>query len=143
MKKLAIITVFVMFLTGCSLLEDVNNSLDYAEEATSYLTELSNFAEEGPQMIQDVINNNVNEQELEQQLQDIKTEIENFNQVEVPALAEDIHNNLMAKNEELLNEINTLIENGNIAIEQLENSEIIRTMNEESELLNRIENLGL
>ncbi|SER67965.1 hypothetical protein SAMN04487944_10832 [Gracilibacillus ureilyticus] len=143
MKRLSIIGITILFLTGCSFLEDVNSSLDYAEKATTYLTELSNFAEEGPQMIEGVMNDTVTEQELEEQLLTIQSMIEDFNKVEVPAVAEEIHQNIMMKNEELLNEINTVIEDGNLVIDQLENSEIVQTINEASELLNRIENLGL
>lgn len=73
----------------------------------------------------------------------LKQDIEDFIQInDVPSVAKDIHQELVAKNELLLDEINKVLQNGNLALNKLENSEIFTTITELTNLLNRIENLG-
>lgn len=143
MKKIVLGILLVFFLSGCSLLEGVNDSIDYTKEATEHIKNLSDFAEEAPQLIQNAANDSSVKEELKNKLTDLKQEIETFNLIEAPTIAKDIHQNLVEKNEKVLSEINRMLENGQLAIEKIENSEIIQTLNEVSQLLNQIENLGL
>jgi hypothetical protein len=130
-------------LSACSLLDEVNNSLDYVNEAKSYINSLSDFAEEAPQLIQDAAVDPEVKQDLENQLNTLVEDINEFNTIEAPAIAEDIHQDLVTKNEVLIDEINTAMENGELALEKLENSEIINTVNDITSLLESIEKLEL
>ncbi|WP_338785922.1 DUF6376 family protein [Metabacillus sp. FJAT-53654] len=145
MKKIVsvILILATMMLSACSLLDEVNNSLDYVNEAKSYINSLSDFAEEAPQLIQDAAVDPEVKQDLENQLNTLVEDINEFNTIEAPAIAEDIHQDLVTKNEALIDEINTAMENGELALEKLENSEIINTVNDVTSLLDSIEKLEL
>ncbi|OAS88490.1 MULTISPECIES: DUF6376 family protein [Metabacillus] len=145
MKKVVsvILILATMMLSACSLLDEVNNSLDYVNEAKSYINSLSDFAEEAPQLIQDAAVDPEVKQDLENQLNTLVEDINEFNTIEAPAIAEDIHQDLVTKNEALIDEINTAMENGELALEKLENSEIINTVNDVTSLLDSIEKLEL
>jgi Family of unknown function (DUF6376) len=141
-KALLVVTVF-MFLSGCSLLGEVNESIDYVSEATSHINTLNSFAEDAPQLVQEAISDPAAKEELEAQLVSLKQDIEAFiNLNEVPSIAENIHQKLVDKNELVLGEINQVLEDGQVAVQKLEDSQLFQTVNEVTELKNQIENLG-
>lgn len=147
MKKifsvLAIISLVVV--SGCSLLGEVNNSIDYANEATDYLDKASQFAEDVPQLAQDAVMNQDARENLETELKTMKEDIQNFNETEAPSIAEDIHTQIEEYNAKLTEGIDTYlnnIENGKYDPAELENSEIMQTLNDLTSLMNKIENLG-
>ncbi|MRG86833.1 DUF6376 family protein [Salinibacillus xinjiangensis] len=144
MKKIAgLFILLTILLTGCSLFNEVNESLDYVNETKDYIQTLSDFGAEAPQLIEEANSNPEVEQELQQQLEGLQGEVDQFLQMEPPAVAEDLHQQLVNHSENLETTINQVMENGNIAIEQLENSQLIRTINEINNLLNQLENLQL
>jgi len=142
-KGIALLVVtMLMLLSGCSFLGEVNDSIDYVNEATTHINTLNAFAEEAPQLAQEAITDPEVRQDLETQLVSLKQDIEEFISLnEIPSIAEDIHQELVAKNEILLTEINKVLENGQLAVDKLENSEIFTTVNEVTSLMNQIENL--
>ena len=142
MKKIVCILIASIVLSGCSLISEVNQTLEYANEATAYLTELSQFAEEAPQLIQDTSTNPQAREELENSLNTLKQDMEQFNETEAPAIAQDIHEQLVSKNEQILSEIEKATENGELLIDQLENSAIFTTIHEMNELMSQLEQLG-
>src|SRR5690554_3788410 len=100
MKKIALLIFSVVFLlSGCGLLEETQNTLNYATETTEYLNELSNFAAEVQNLSE---GENINIDQLENTLSNLEQTVENFNTLEVPAIAEGIHEDILAKNEQLL-----------------------------------------
>lgn len=144
MRKLTLLFVAVfgsLMLSACSLLGEVNNTLEYVNKATDHINTLSTFAEQAPQMLQDAALNENVKQDLENQLNNLIVEIEEFNSLEAPKIAEDIHQQLVSKNNVIIEEINTVLESGHI--ENLENTQIFETINEVTTLLNQIEQLGL
>jgi vacuolar-type H+-ATPase subunit I/STV1 len=145
MKKIRYLILSVMFLMlgGCSVLEGVNNSLAYLNETTDYINELSTFAEEAPSLVQEAATNPDSLKQLENQVSSLESSAKEFNELEPPSVAEDVHNSIVEKNEKLLNEINNAKLNGEIAIEQINNSEIFTTINEIKELQTQLEELGL
>lgn len=133
-KRIGMFFVIIVFvLSGCSFLEDANNSLDYINETTDYINDLSNFAEDATSL---------NGTELESRLVTLKGNIEDFMNLEAPDFAADIHQELETKSQILLDATNNILESGEIAIEQLEQSEIFQTINKITNLLNQIEQLG-
>lgn len=145
MKRAILIIALLMsmLLSGCSLLGEVNQSLEYVNEATEYMNQLSNFAEEVPQLIQEATVSTEAVDELETQLTNIIQQIEAFNGIEPPSIAKDIHQQLVSKNELLIEEINKVMVNGELLIDQLENSQIVETINQITTLQNQLEELGL
>ncbi|MBT2707563.1 hypothetical protein J7I91_06510 [Pseudomonas sp. ISL-84] len=132
-----------MLLSGCSFLGEVNDSIDYVNQATEHINTLNNFAEEAPQLIKEAASDPALKQELEDRLFTLKQDVEEFIALkDIPTLAEDIHQELVNQNEALLAEINKVLDHGNMALDQLENSQLFSTINEVTSLLNRIEALG-
>jgi PBP1b-binding outer membrane lipoprotein LpoB len=140
--------LLTLILSGCSLLGEVNDSLEYVDQATEQINTITNLGEEAPQMLRDAASDPEVKKELENQLNSLREDIAEFNEIEPPAIAEDLHQQLVNKNEELEDAINTIMENGEIAIDKLENVDlenipIFNTINEFRNILNQIEELGL
>ncbi|MBY0098822.1 DUF6376 family protein [Mesobacillus maritimus] len=141
--KTLLVVAVSMFLSGCSFLGEVNESLDYVNEATTHIDTLNTFAEDAPQLVQEAISDTAAREELETQLVSLQQDIEEFiNLNDVPSIAENIHQELVDKNELLLSEINKVLEDGQIAVEKLEESQLFQTVNEVTNLMNQLENLG-
>jgi PBP1b-binding outer membrane lipoprotein LpoB len=140
--RLFMVTVIALSLAGCSFLEEAAGTVEYANKAAEHIEMLNAFAEDAPGMIEEAAKDSEIRQQLEERLVILKEDIENFIQLQdIPAAAEAIHEELAAKNEVLLAEINLAIDGGNLALDQLESSEMINTINDASALLNRIEGL--
>jgi PBP1b-binding outer membrane lipoprotein LpoB len=140
--RLFMFAVIALSLAGCSFLEEAAGTVEYANKAAEHIEKLNAFAEDAPGMIEEAAKNSEIRQQLEERLVILKEDIEDFIQLqEIPAAAEAIHEELAAKNEMLLAEINLAIDGGNLALDQLESSEMIKTINDASALLNRIEGL--
>ncbi|CAI6085480.1 DUF6376 family protein [Cohnella sp. JJ-181] len=138
-----VLVLSTMTLSACSLFQEANNSLQYADQAKQHLNNLADFAEQAPQQIQDAATNPETKQELENQLTALKKEIEQFNLIDAPAIATDLHQQIVEKNQVLLDEINQVLASGNLALDQLLNSPFISTINDITSFMNRIENLGM
>jgi PBP1b-binding outer membrane lipoprotein LpoB len=144
MKKLRLAALILLTITlsACSFFEEVNTSLDYVNTATEHIQNLTTFAEEAPQLIESALNNPEILQELESQVITLKADIEEFIALnDIPTIAKDIHQELVTRNEQLLQEINKVLENGHLALDKLESSQLFTTINEVTSLMNRIENL--
>ncbi|MCK9861217.1 DUF6376 family protein [Paenibacillus sp. ATY16] len=145
MRTLMILLLVVssMTLSACSLFESANQTVQYADSAQEHINRLTDFAEQAPQMIQDAATNPETKRQLEERLVALKEDIEQFNLMDAPAMAKDLHQQIIEKNQVLLQEINDALVNGHLALDQLQNSPIIQTITDITGLLNRIENLGL
>lgn len=144
-KVIAIIGVTGMvFLSGCSLLGEVNNTLDYVNTTTTYINSTKNFANEVPELANDAVTNEESRQQLEAELTTMKENIREFNETEVPTIAEDIHNQIVSTNVKLEDGIDMYlanIENGKLDPAILKDSEILTTINEISSLMDQIDKL--
>ncbi|QOY36669.1 DUF6376 family protein [Anaerobacillus isosaccharinicus] len=135
--------LFSIFLSGCSLLEEVNNSLDYVDKATDLINTWDDFGQEAPQMIQEAVANPEIKAALEEKLSALLVEVKEFNLTEAPAIAEEIHQKLVEKNEELTTIIENAMTNGELKLTELENSPLFSLISEVTRLMNAIEDLGL
>jgi len=145
MKKL--LTVFIMvstllFLSACSLLEDASNTLEYADKALEHTNTLSAFAQEAPQLVQEAATDPEKKQELEDRLTTLRADIEEFNSLEAPGFAEGLHESFVTKNEEVLQIVDSAMENGELAVETLENSQLFQVIDDLIQLKTQIEELG-
>jgi hypothetical protein len=144
MRKLLIglSVLAALFLTGCSLVEGINDSLEYTNKAMEHVDTWNNFGQEAPQLIQAAATSPEAKAELEAKLTTLLAEIDEFNQTEPPAIAEGIHQKIVEKNLALKGVIENAMVNGEVALEKLENSELLRLINEVTKLKNMIEGLG-
>ena len=144
MKK--IISLFAvtvaLLLGGCSLIGEVNDSLNYAGEAVEYMNELSAFTESVRGTVEGTASNPELNEELENQLTSLKENAEEFNNLEAPAMAESIHQELISKNQVLLDSINQAIASGNNIVQALQETELMSTIQEIVELRSQIEQLS-
>lgn len=145
MKKMFMVFVILAtgLVSGCSLLDGVNETINYVDKATKHIETLRNFSEEAPQMIKEAATNADLKKELEVELTVLKGEIAAFNQIEAPALAKDIHQKIIEKNNEIETAINEATVNGELVIEKIENSQLFQLINDVTRLMNQIEKLGL
>ncbi|QDP39871.1 DUF6376 family protein [Radiobacillus deserti] len=139
--SLCLATVFV--LSGCSLFGEVENTMNYAEEAQDHIHTLANFAEEAPTMLSSAMEDPQMKEKLLNKLETLEADIKSFQNIEVPAVAESIHQQIEEKNSVLLEEIQTYTQQGELVIEDIQQSEMFTTIRDLQSLMTQIENLGL
>lgn len=143
--RLLVLLLLAGLLSGCSVLDNVNQSLNYVTEATTYVNDVSSFAEQLPNMAQDALTNPEAFDQVTNAFEQMKEQINQFNALEAPAFAQDIHDQLSQYNETFLQEINTYITqitNNTIDLEAIQQSEMMKTMQSITELMNQIQQLG-
>jgi soluble cytochrome b562 len=143
-KKFIILISFFM-LAGCGILEEANNSLTYVEEMTDYLNEADQFANDFPGLVENAAADPSTVPALETRLKDMKTEIQEINDLTPPQLAENIHKKVEGYNEQALEGIDRAlveIDKGEVHISELQNLEIVNTFNQLQEIKGNLENLG-
>lgn len=146
MRTIALSLLIVLSaLSGCGLLEGVNNTLSYVNEATEYANEASTFAEEAPPLAERAVTDQQAAQELETKLKDMKADIEEFNELDAPGVASDLHDQVVSRNNQALEGIQVYLdnmENGQLDPSVIENTEIFQTFNEITSLVDQIQQLG-
>lgn len=147
MKKGFIIlsTILLFLLSGCSLLNDAKNTITYINEATDFLGKATTFANEAPSLAQQAISDQQAAEELEIMLQNMKQDIEAFNELQAPDVAADLHQQLVDQNNVIAQGIDTYLNNfkdGKLDPAVLENTEIFQTVQELSSIIDQIKQLG-
>ncbi|MEA3322395.1 MAG: DUF6376 family protein [Bacillota bacterium] len=141
-----VIMTFVLLssilLSGCSVLDEVNSSLEYVNEATEHINTWKDFGEEAPQMIQDAATDANAKEELETRLNEMLVEIDEFNNTEAPAIAESVHQQIVDKNKELQGVMENAMVDGEVALEKLQDSELFTLIDEVTTMMNLLEDLG-
>ena len=92
MKKLltTIGLMGMLFLSGCSILGEVNNTVEYANITTDYIESTKTFASEVPQLAKDAVSDETARQNLENELEQYERRNSSFNAVERFYVAEEI-----------------------------------------------------
>lgn len=140
-KRLLLISLVLGVLSGCSLVDSVNNSLDYTKEATTFINDASQFAESIPELAQQAATNIDAKETLTQELEAMKTRISEFNGIEAPAFAQTIHEQLVALNDTLLTDINGYMDQIQNGVTDFQNSNIVQTINKINETMDMLQNL--
>jgi len=139
-----IVALFALMLSSaCSIVDEVGRSVDYVNETKRYLTSVSDFVEGAPELIQAAATDEAARDDLGNQLASLREQIEEFNNLEAPTVAEDLHQDIVTQNEAALEKIDQVYQDGEVVVEELQNSEIIQTLQELSSLMNAVENLEL
>lgn len=147
MKKisLAFLIASGMLLSGCSALEGVNNTLNYATEASEYVNEATAFGQEVPDLAKRAVNDEQAAKELETKLEEMKTNIEEFNELEAPEIGADLHQQVVAQNNRAMEGIDLYLENiegGKLNSEVLKNNQAFQSLQEITTIIEQIKNLG-
>ena len=136
---------YFIFVSGCSLLNDVNTTITYIDEATGYFTKATDFANEVKPLAQQAVEDVQAAEELETRLQDMKQDIETFNELQAPGLAADLHQQIVEKNNAILDGIDLYLNNivdGKLDPAILENTELFQTVQDISSIIEQIKSLG-
>lgn len=146
MKKTAI-AVLLSFsvLTGCSVVEDVTNGVNYVPAATEYINDVQQFSKDIPGLAEQAISDQNARVELEKALQDINAEIKDFNELTPPSVFEDIHSQVLDHNQTLQDGIDqylTAVKNGEFSPDFLKESGLLDDIAVYTDLLNDIKKLG-
>jgi hypothetical protein len=144
MKKIFVLfTLLTTFLlSGCSFIQETNNTLSYINQATEHINNLTYFADIAPQMMQQAVLNAEVSAELERQINTLIDEINQFNQLDAPAIAEELHQQIVSKNNLILEQLQPVIKNGQFFVEKLEDTQIFVTIKEFNTLLFQLQQLG-
>lgn len=147
MKKWLIIFSAVPFLLlcGCSSLENVNNTLKYVNEATDYVSEVRTFANEVPALAEQAVGDQQAAKELETKLEEMKKDIEEFNELQPPDLAADLHQQMVEQNNQVIEGINLYLssmEDGKLDPAVVENAEMFQSIQEIISIIDQIKQLG-
>lgn len=136
--------ISLCLLSGCGVLNEVNSGINYINESTEYMNEAQVFAEDLSSLASEAVNNEEARNELESRLSEMKKNIEEFNALTPPEAAASVHEEAVKQNKKLLSGIDQLqaaAEEGTLKLEQLENSEIMGTITEVTDLMKTIESI--
>ncbi|TWT25183.1 DUF6376 family protein [Planomicrobium sp. CPCC 101110] len=146
MKKTAIAfwVLIGAFLGGCSALEGASNTLTYATEVTEFANEATIFAKDTPALAKQAVSDKEAAAELEASLQVMKTNIEEFNELEPPEMAANLHQQVMNQNNKALDGIDLYLNNikdGTLDPAVLENNEAFKSLGEIKNIVDQIREL--
>ncbi|HYK73198.1 MAG TPA: DUF6376 family protein [Pseudoneobacillus sp.] len=147
MKKLLIVMMglLLMVLGGCSLLNNAKDTITYVNKATDYLGKATEFANDAPSLAQQAVNDPKAAKEFEAKLKDMKQEIQIFNNLQAPELAEDLHLQIVNQNTVFAQGIDLYLDNmvdGKLDPAILENTQIFQAIQEISSITDQIKKLG-
>ncbi|WP_079528607.1 DUF6376 family protein [Halobacillus hunanensis] len=145
MKKLFILPLLLVALSGCSLIEEATNGLQYTEDVTQFIADAEEFSSDLPQLIEQAQNDATAFADVEQRLQEFQTEIEEVQSLNPPELAESIHNDLMGYTEQLESGVEEMIQAAQeqvINIEAVENSALFQAIRDIQEIQQNLNQLG-
>ena len=147
MKKryITLLMAVGIFLSGCSALEGVNNTLNYATEASEYANEATAFGKEVPGLAKQAVNDEQAAKELETKLEEMKVNIEEFNGLEAPGIGADLHQQVVNQNNRAIEGIDLYLENiegGKLNSEVLDNTETFKSLQEITSIIEQIKQLG-
>lgn len=148
MKKSPLSILFfafaLFFVSGCSIINNFTNSIDYVAQATNYIQKMNDYTNRIPPLVEDAVSDSNAQQQLEQQLTEMKKDIEAFNQLNPPDFAQDIHNSIQDKNQTILDTINLYqnnIKNGQFDPNLTQDLQLFQTVKDLNNLLNQLEKI--
>lgn len=146
MKWFAAFGLSAVILSGCSLLEEANNTLTYATDITDFLNETQQFASDVPALLENAASNPNIVEDVQQQLENMQQDINMMQEIEAPAVADGIHSKVLDYSAQLETDISDALvklENGVVDPAALiENTELLQTIQKLQELRTNIEQLG-
>lgn len=112
-KTIGIVLATVLalsLLTGCGLMNDINQTVDYVNDTVAYVNETTAFVTGAAALAQQAVLDEAAREQLRRKLEEMKAAIAEFNQKEPPEIAEAIHKQLLSYNETLQQKLNAYSE---------------------------------
>ncbi|KEQ27748.1 DUF6376 family protein [Paenibacillus tyrfis] len=144
LKIMLLLMLAVGLLSGCGLVDKVNHSLNYVEEATKFIDDTTRFAEQLPTLAGQAVTDSEARTTLKNELTGMKERIAKFNTLQAPDFAKNVHGQLVGYNETLTKEINGYLEkinNSAIDWKAIENSQFIDTLNQVTQISDTVQSL--
>jgi PBP1b-binding outer membrane lipoprotein LpoB len=144
-KALLAALLSITVLSGCSAVNEVTNGLNYVPEATEYINDVQQFSKEISALAETAVNDPKAKAELEQLLEEMKTDISEFGELTPPSVFEDVHNQVIEHNNALQEGIDkylTIVKDGKLNADLLEQTGLLDEIAVYSDLLTQIKKLG-
>ncbi|MFC0188653.1 DUF6376 family protein [Fictibacillus aquaticus] len=148
MKKIQVFSfllIFSLLLMGCQAVSDVKNGIEYVPKATDFVNEVQTFANEVPALAEKAVSDKNAAADLEQKLNDMKSDINDFNDLTPPSMFEDIHSQVIEHNQSFEKGIDTYLENvknGEISPDLLKQTGLTDEIAQYTDLLDQIKKIG-
>ncbi len=142
---IALLAAGILFLGGCSVLEDVNNTVTYVNGASGYVSEVSTFIKEVPSLAEKAVNDKQTVAKLEAKLKEMKEEMKQFTELQAPDIAADLHQQMIEHTRKAREGIDLYlnkIKDGIVDPAVLENTGIFQSMQEITKFIDQIKQLG-
>lgn len=143
--KLVIILLAAAVLTGCSVFAQIDQSVNYTNEAATYVNQATEFVGKLPDMAQQAATDPEMKEKLVADLEAMKQRVVEFDALEAPAFASEVHAKLQEYNATFQQDIDQVL-NGLLddipAVQAVKDSQIVQTLTEITRLLEQINNLG-
>lgn len=131
--RLLLIAVSFLLITGCGVIDEVNQTVDYGKKTKDYVSTMAGY--------QDDVSNYMNKDQFtEQDLEDIKvmideieSEVKAFNEIEPPSVASGLHSEIERHNDQVLEAIDEAkrqMNQGQFDASAFEDLEIAKTLAE-------------
>lgn len=131
--------------SACSAVEEVSNSINYIEKATDYINKIHAFTNEAPPLIEKAATDESALNQLTEKLEEMEQEITEFNQLTPPDFAKEIHAQILQHNQVLeatIKQYTDHIKDKNFDPQTLQDSQLMKQMDELSEILEKLQNIG-
>ncbi|MFB5673728.1 DUF6376 family protein [Paenibacillus terreus] len=130
---------------GCGVVDSVNQSLDYANEASGFVTDISSAGTELQRLAEQAVSDPQALADLKNQLQALRDEAQQFAQTEAPAYAQSIHEEISGYAQSLSEAADSFLqrmEEQGFTIEAWQQTEIAQLIQQITDLKDQINQLG-
>lgn len=144
-RSIWIIGLVLMFaLSGCGLISDVTNTVDYIDEASEYINMMTAFSNEGPDLFNKAVQDPAAAQDLMNRLTQMRQEMQEFNNLTPPESVQELHQQVVDANVQMIGAIDAYekgFQNGSLNPQQfIQNNELIQTIQGINKTLQELEN---
>ncbi|GEL77943.1 DUF6376 family protein [Tenuibacillus multivorans] len=140
--RIVSIVLSVLLLSGCGLIEEVNQTVDYGKKTTQYIETMIGFQNDvSGYLNQDQLTTEDLEQ-LKGIMDDIEAEAESFNEIEPPSIAEGVHGQIENQNDQILqaiDEANSQIDQGEFDPNAFQDLEIVQSLQKLNEYKDQVD----
>lgn len=142
-KGLTMILLSIMLMaSGCGIMNEVGQTVNFAAETTGYLQTLTDFGQDMNALAEQAVNDLDARTDLKERLLALKEEVAQYGELQVPDYAKELHQSIAAYNETLQNGLDQALTNIEQGRNAFESTGIPDTINKINELLNEINQLA-
>jgi hypothetical protein len=132
--------ILMLVLTGCGVVSDVTNTVEYIDETSEYINAMTKFSNDANSLFSQAVEDPAATTELINQLTNLKKEMLDFNNLTPPEAIQETHQQLVDANAQMITAIEGY-ENGSLQIQELlQNNELLQTIQGLNDTLQQLEN---